>query len=70
MKTVLATGNTIRNCLRAAHKLLGLSLRQCEPMTINGERGIYRVTFATGDIVEINIVQHGEVHVRIGGEVE
>jgi hypothetical protein len=61
MTTLIATtGPSVRSCLAAARKALGVPLNgNREKLRSGGEDGLYRVHLESGVIVECVVVQHG-----------
>lgn len=61
-RTVSAVGCSVDACVAAARRLLGLTYREApERLRSGGEDGCYRVTLATGDVVEVTTKQHARV---------
>lgn len=60
MQTVMIEGNNIRNCISLARsKVFKLKAKDCRVKILNPmdeDRGNYRVTMTTGDVIEIHII--------------
>lgn len=66
MKTVSASGNSIKNCLSAARRLLGVTFREAPAIRISDSGdGLYRVALSTGDIVEVTVIHHSRVEAEL-----
>ena len=60
MRTAVVLSNTVRNALAAARRVLELP-QGTQPTVLNdGGDGLYRASFATGDIAEITIASRAD----------
>jgi hypothetical protein len=65
MRTAVAVGSNVRNAVAAARRKLDLSLSESREVCRSGdEDGLYRVTLASGDVVEVSVIQHSPAYVE------
>jgi len=64
-KIVAVKACSLRNALAPARKALGLPKRpSATNFTLSGgEDGLYRITFNTGDVAEVTIVQYSKTKI-------
>lgn len=66
MRTVSAVGNNVRNCVAEARRILGLTFKDApEVIRANDGDNLYRVTLATGDVVEVTVIRRTPVNAQL-----
>lgn len=64
-RIVEVSGNSVRNCLAAVRRKLGLKLSESrEEMQSGGEDGLYRVHLSDGTIAEVSVIHRAKVEVH------
>lgn len=61
MKTISATGRTVRNAVAESRRLLGVTRQQAPIVSdVDHEDGLHRVTLKTGDVIEVSITRRSK----------